>query len=41
MVIAARPWNADDGDRHQHGGDHPADRHPEAAEHDPENVQEQ
>ena len=35
------PGQADDGDRHDHAGNHPGERHPQAAEDDPENVQEQ
>src|SRR5262249_13231935 len=30
---------ADNGDRHDDGGDHPAERHPQAAENDPEQVE--
>src|SRR6516164_8430276 len=36
----ARPGNPDDGDRHDHGRDHPPDRHLQTAEHDPQQVQE-
>ena len=34
-----RPGQADDGDGHDDGGDHPAERHPRAAEQNPEDVQ--
>src|SRR6516165_8583520 len=35
----ARPGNPDDGDRHDHGRDHPSDCHLQTAEHDPQQVQ--
>jgi hypothetical protein len=34
-----RPGDADDGNRHDDGGDRPAERHLETAEHDPEDVE--
>ena len=34
-----RPGQADNGDGHDDGGDYPADRHPQAAEQNPEYVQ--
>ena len=37
----ARPGQADDGDGHDHRGNQPPGRHPQAAENDPQNVQEQ
>ena len=36
-----RPGQADDRNRHDDGGDQPAERHPCAAERDPENIQKQ
>src|SRR6185437_8485860 len=37
----ARPRQADDGDRHDERGDEPAERHPPAAEDDPEDIEKQ
>ncbi|MGY3293099.1 hypothetical protein ACVWWP_006166 [Bradyrhizobium sp. LM3.6] len=34
-----RPGQADDGDGHDNGSDQPADRHPGAADEDPEQVE--
>jgi hypothetical protein len=33
------PGQADNGDRHDDGGDYPTERHPQAAEDDPEQVE--
>jgi len=35
----SRPGQADNSDRHDDGGDHPAERHPQAAADDPEQVE--
>ena len=36
-----RPGNTDDRDRHDDGGNQPAERHPRAAENDPDDIEQQ
>jgi hypothetical protein len=41
MLNAARAQGRPMSDRHHDGGDHPADGHPQAAENDPQHVQQE